>query len=224
MSVFRRRREETNAPAPGAAEHEDTAPTTVPVARDPDLAVPPFRPAPSQEAAMNMPPKPSQPPIGVGMPPRPPVNAGAQHGSPSPMPAAPRSAPTLPTPVSAERRTMVVGRGISLQGTVTDAERLVVEGTIDSQMLHATELFISQSGVFRGEVEVEDAEIVGTFDGTITARGNLVIRASGRVLGTARCRRLQVEEGGQLSGRMEMLSDSMPQTTYLPTPETVEEG
>jgi hypothetical protein len=27
-----------------------------------------------------------------------------------------------------ERRTLVVGRGISLQGTVQDAERLVVEG------------------------------------------------------------------------------------------------
>jgi cytoskeletal protein CcmA (bactofilin family) len=107
-----------------------------------------------------------------------------------------------------ERRTLVVGKGISVQGTVQDAERLVVEGTVEASMIHATELSISPGGVFRGEVEVEDAEVAGTIDGTLTARGNLVVRASGRVLGTARCRRLQVEDGGQITGRIEMLTEA----------------
>jgi cytoskeletal protein CcmA (bactofilin family) len=102
----------------------------------------------------------------------------------------------------------VVGRGISLQGTVTDAERLVVEGTVESQMIQAAELFVAQAGVFRGEVQVEDAEIAGLFDGTLTVRGNLVIRGTGKVNGVARYRKLSVEEGGQVSGRMEMLSES----------------
>ncbi len=130
-----------------------------------------------------------------------------------PMPAAPPSAmpagPTgraAPRP-AAERRTLVVGRGISVQGTVQDAERLVVEGTVEASMIHATELAIALGGMFRGEVEVEDAEISGTLDGTLTARGNLVVRASGRVLGTARCRRLQVEDGGQITGRIEMITE-----------------
>nr|WP_241749319.1 polymer-forming cytoskeletal protein [Pseudoroseomonas aerophila] len=200
MSVFRRRREEPTPPAPGAVPDspDSGAPTTVPVARDPDLAVPPFRPAAAKEAAMNLPPKPGQP-TGMGMPPRPPM-AGA-----GPIVAT----GARPAP-AAERRSMVVGKGISLQGTVTDAERLVVEGTVESQMMHAAELQITHSGVFKGEVEVEDAEIAGIFDGTLTVKGNLIIRSTGRVLGVARCRRLQVEEGGQVSGRMEMLSDSNP--------------
>ena len=63
-------------------------------------------------------------------------------------------------------------------------------------------------GVFRGEVEVEDAEIAGIIDGTLLARGSLVVRATGKVLGTARCRRLQVEDGGQITGRIEMLPDT----------------
>jgi len=110
---------------------------------------------------------------------------------------------------SAERRTLVVGRGISVQGTVQDAERLVVEGTVEASMIHATELAIAQGGVFKGEVEVEDAEIAGTIDGTLTARGSLIVRATGRVLGTARCRRLQVEDGGQITGRIEMITDQV---------------
>jgi cytoskeletal protein CcmA (bactofilin family) len=108
----------------------------------------------------------------------------------------------------AERRTLIVGKGISVQGTVQDAERLVVEGTVEASMIHAAELSISPGGVFRGEVEVEDAEVSGTIDGTLTARGNLIVRSTGRVLGTARCRRLQVEDGGQITGRIEMLTEA----------------
>ncbi len=106
-----------------------------------------------------------------------------------------------------ERRTLVVGRGISVQGVVQDAERLVVEGTVEATMIHAAELSVAQGGVFRGEVEVEDAELAGTVDGTLTARGNLTIRATGRLIGTAKCRRLQVEDGGQVTGRLEMITE-----------------
>jgi cytoskeletal protein CcmA (bactofilin family) len=124
--------------------------------------------------------------------------------APRPVPVAPRAPGREP----AERRTLVVGKGISLQGVVQDAERLVVEGTIEATMIHATELAIAQGGVFKGEIEVEDAEIAGTIDGTLTVRGNLTLRATGRVLGTARCRRLQVEDGGQITGRMEMITET----------------
>jgi cytoskeletal protein CcmA (bactofilin family) len=138
--------------------------------------------------------------------------------APPPMPAA----PTTPSPVPAratitsmparevvERRTLVVGRGISVQGTVQDAERLVVEGTVEATSINGLiELSIAHGGVFKGEVEVEEAEIAGTIDGTLVARQTLVVRSTGRVLGTARCRRLQVEDGGQITGRIEMLGES----------------
>jgi len=101
----------------------------------------------------------------------------------------------------------VVARGISVAGVITDAERVVVEGVIEAATLRATEVSIAPGGVFKGEVEVEDAEIAGTIDGTVTARGSLVVRNTGRVLGTAHCRRLQVEDGGQITGRIEMITE-----------------
>ena len=132
-------------------------------------------------------------------------------------PAVPQQRPPQPRlREPAERRTLVVGRGISVQGTVADAERLVVEGTVEASMIHATELSIAQGGVFKGEVEVEDAEIAGVIDGTLTVRGNLIVRATGKVLGTARCRRLQVEDGGQITGRIEMLAEGARE---MPKPE-----
>ncbi len=137
-----------------------------------------------------------------------------------PLPTNPNGPPPLrPTPSSLNtptaredgaRRTLVVGRGISVQGTVQDAERLVVEGTVEATMINGlTELSIAHGGIFKGEVEVDEAEVAGTIDGTLTARQSLIIRASGRVLGTARCRRLQVEDGGQITGRIEMLGNTM---------------
>ena len=153
---------------------------------------------------------------------RPPLSpAAAGMAAPPASGARPGLAPSRPDPREPrERRTLVVGRGISVQGTVQDAERLVVEGTVEASMIHATELAIAPGGVFKGEVEVEDAEIAGTIDGTLTARGALVVRSTGRVLGTARCRRLQVEDGGQITGRIEMLTEGAK--SDLPRPMATE--
>lgn len=196
MSIFRRK-DETGQP--------EAAPATVPVARDSDLAMPPFRPAGvTLPAAGSGPaaPKPNAPPAaGVARVPPAPAAAPAAAAAPARGPA--RAEAT-------DRRTMIIGKGISLQGTVTEAEKLVIEGTMESQLLQAQELVISHSGVFKGEVQVEDAEIAGTFDGTLTVNGSLTIRATGRVIGVARSRRLSVEDGGQLSGKMEMITGDAP--------------
>jgi cytoskeletal protein CcmA (bactofilin family) len=162
---------------------------------DSGLGVPPFRPAPPKETTFMA---------------RPPFTPQVTPAQPAPRPALAPARPPARDP--SERRTLVVGRGISVQGTVQDAERLVVEGTVEASMIHATELAVAPGGMFKGEVEVEDAEIAGTINGTLTARGSLIVRATGRVLGTARCRRLQVEDGGHISGQMEMLTDGAART------------
>lgn len=197
MSIFRRK-DETGQP--------EATPASVPVSRDSDLAMPPFRPAGvTLPAAASGPsaPKPSAAP--------------APAGGVARVPPAPAAVPTAARgPARAEttdRRTMLIGKGISLAGTVTEAEKLVIEGTMESQLLQAHELVISHSGVFKGEVQVEDAEIAGVFDGTLTVNGSLTIRATGRVIGVARSRRLSVEDGGQLSGRMEMITGDAPAPT-----------
>ncbi|GAN54508.1 hypothetical protein Tasa_022_007 [Tanticharoenia sakaeratensis NBRC 103193] len=145
-----------------------------------------------------------------------PPSSNAPAGRPTPAPGtAPGAAPAPGTAPGAaprrdqpERRTLVVGRGISVQGTVQDAERLVVEGTVEASMIHAAELSVAPGGVFRGEVEVEDAELAGTVDGTLVVRGSLTVRATGRLIGKTRCRRLQVEDGGQITGHLEMITDN----------------
>jgi len=204
--VFKRRKPDEPASAPPlpADQAEPEAPSTR--SSNSDLGVPAFRPAISKEpSTMARPPYPAAPSPSspTGMPPAPSATPGALPGAAAPRPGL--LAAARPARDPAERRTLVVGRGISEQGVVQDAERLVVEGTVEATMIQATELSVAPGGMFKGEVEVEDAEIAGTIDGTLTAKGSMIVRASGKVLGTAKCRRLQVEDGGQITGRIEML-------------------
>src|SRR5579875_2552652 len=211
VPVFKRRKPDgtlvTEPGDPPAGHQDPEAPAqAVPQAASPadaGLGVPPFRPAPPKEApAMSRPPFPTNP----SAPPAPPSSSTATP-RPGPGMAPGGLGARPPSRDGSERRTLVVGRGISVQGSVQDAERLVVEGTVEATMIRAAELSVAPGGVFRGEVEGEEAELAGTIDGTLVAHGTLVVRASGKLLGSARCRRLQVEDGGQISGRLEMLTD-----------------
>ena len=214
--MFKRRKPDEPAAAPPTqgGEAEPEAPPTG--SSNADLGVPAFRPAiPKEPATMARPPFPAAPspssPTGMPLPPG--ASQGSMAGSPPggmPGVGAPRPgmlSAVRPARDPAERRTLVVGRGISVQGVVQDAERLVVEGTVEATMIQASELSVAPGGMFKGEVEVEDAEIAGTIDGTLTVKGSLIVRATGKVLGTARYRRLQVEDGGQITGRMEMITE-----------------
>jgi cytoskeletal protein CcmA (bactofilin family) len=210
MAIFGRSKPKDTDSAPEPATQTPPALAITPLARESgEIGLPPIRPPQQEAPPMTLAPKPTAIPAAPGLPARPPVPA------PIGVPARPGRSD------GADRRTLVVGRGISLQGTVSDAERLVVEGTVESQMIQAAELHVSPAGVFRGEVQVEDAEIAGLFDGTLTVRGNLTIRGTGKVNGIARYGKLSVEEGGQISGRMEMLAEAggaPPPSIRVPMP------
>ena len=233
VRLFKRRKPE-DAPTPGAPpggvpsdKLEVGMPSPSPFdkparADDPGVGASPSRPF-TKEFPMGRTPYPSQP----QPQPQPPGSLPISSSSSAAMPGAsmpggsggaPRPGMQPPRPREAgERRTLVVGRGISVQGTVQDAERLVVEGTVEASMIRATELSITQGGVFKGAVEVEEAEIAGTIDGTLTARGNLIVRATGKVLGTANYRRLQVEDGGQITGELKMITEpARPESSRAP--------
>src|SRR5438270_10713120 len=81
---------------------------------------------------------------------------------------------------------LIVGPDIKLKGAeITDCDTLVVEGRVEASM-DSRVVQIAQNGIFNGTATMDVAEIWGTFEGTLTARKQLVIYASGRVSGTVR--------------------------------------
>jgi cytoskeletal protein CcmA (bactofilin family) len=115
--------------------------------------------------------------------------------------AAPIDSPALSgAPTKEGGSKLTVGPNIKLKGVeITDCDTLVVEGTVeatmDSRVMHITEL-----GAFKGSADIDFAEIHGQFHGDLTVRQKLVIYATGRVTGKIRYGKVIIEEGGQLMG------------------------
>lgn len=100
---------------------------------------------------------------------------------------------------------LIVGREIELNGKISSCEKLVVEGKVEANISECREIEIAESGTFIGEAEIEVAEISGAFEGTINARDLLIVRSTGRISGTIRFGRLEVERGGQIEGDVQAL-------------------
>ena len=101
---------------------------------------------------------------------------------------------------------LTVGADIRLKGEIEACDTLVVEGRIEAA-LQSRLLHIAEHGAFSGSAVVEVAEISGTFEGNLTARDRLIVRATGKVGGTVQYRRLEVQDGGELSGDIRALTE-----------------
>jgi cytoskeletal protein CcmA (bactofilin family) len=138
-------------------------------------------------------------------------------GAPSPSTTAPKApigvsrlTPTPPTPVrdkidakdeaQAETKRLTVGRGISLKGKISSCDRLVIEGNVEAELENCRTVEVSESGTFKGAAEIAGAEISGRYEGSLTVRENLLVRATGRISGTVRYGRLHIEDGGEING------------------------
>jgi cytoskeletal protein CcmA (bactofilin family) len=97
-------------------------------------------------------------------------------------------------------RRLIVGREISLSGEITSCDRLVVEGSVEANLANCRDIDIAESGLFKGSASIDDAEIRGRFEGSLTVRRRLLIRSTGKVVGTIRYGQIEIECGGHISG------------------------
>jgi cytoskeletal protein CcmA (bactofilin family) len=99
-------------------------------------------------------------------------------------------------------RKLIVGREIVLSGEISACDHLIVEGTVEASVKDCHRLEVSESGLFRGTVEIHEADIAGRFEGQVTVQGRLFIRATGKVDGAVQYGELAVEAGGMLDGQI----------------------
>ena len=147
--------------------------------------------------------RPSGPPL---MPPRLADMALSSSSDPTSAAAPPQEAVSSSgsRPDQVERRTLIVGREISLSGDINSCDRLVVEGTVEVSLHGCRELDISATGLFKGSASIENAEVSGRFEGDLVASKRLLIRASGHVSGRVTYGQIDIERGGKISGSLEV--------------------
>ena len=104
--------------------------------------------------------------------------------------------------MTAEAKTLVIGREINLKGEIGDCDTLMVHGSADAVLTNCKSFHITQSGLLSGTAEVQQAEVEGRFEGELTVRGKLVIRSGGRVRGKISYAEIEVEPGGRIDGEI----------------------
>jgi cytoskeletal protein CcmA (bactofilin family) len=169
----------------------------------------PAAPTPLQPAAAARPATPPIParPVAPATPaPAATTETDAKVANPQPVPAQPvrrpaepvRAEPAAPAP---DMRRLVVGRDITLAGELACDHR-TVEGTVEARVKECQRLEIAETGLFRGTVEIRDADIGGRFEGEITVQGRLTVRSTGKIEGKIQYGELAVEAGGSIDGEI----------------------
>jgi cytoskeletal protein CcmA (bactofilin family) len=69
---------------------------------------------------------------------------------------------------------------------------------------------IAEGGLFKGSTAIEEAEVGGRFEGSLVVRNRLVIKPTGRVSGTIRYGRIEIECGGQIHGDVQARAAGEP--------------
>jgi cytoskeletal protein CcmA (bactofilin family) len=195
--MFGRKKSETEEEKPVMETNDDLGIPGKPAARPglglnpPKMPVMPVRPAEPARNETNRP--------GIEMPRR----------AETPAAGAVTAAPVGRREAS-EHRKLIVGREIALSGEITSCDRLVVEGSVEANLANCRDMDIAESGLFKGSASIEEAEIRGRFEGTLTVRKRLLIRATGKVIGTVRYAQIEIEAGGQIAGEIQVLTANEP--------------
>lgn len=141
--------------------------------------------------------RPGQPPIAGRVP-------GAYPGAyPGATTYGQTSAATANDPAAG--RKLYIGQGITLSGEIESCDHLVVEGTVEAALKGASVLEIAEAGAYYGTVDIDEATIAGRFEGDLTVRGRLTVKASGSITGSISYKELAVEAGATLDGKVSPL-------------------
>ncbi|MDB5393703.1 MAG: hypothetical protein JWM91_1209 [Rhodospirillales bacterium] len=179
---------------PPSGSGESSAPATASTGFQPSAqrATPPAppRPVPTSDSDSALPSRPA--PLASA-----PVSAAPAAAQPPRRPAEPiRQEPVR------EVRKLIVGREITLSGEIAACDHLIVEGTVEASVKDCHRLEVAEAGLFRGTVEITEAEIAGRFEGAITVQGRLWVRATGKIEGKIQYGELAVDAGGTLDGEV----------------------
>ncbi len=103
--------------------------------------------------------------------------------------------------------TLFVGAGVTLRGDVDVPGSASVDGKFEGT-LKAKTLIVGQTGHVSGQIAADTAEIRGMVDDTLVVKSRLVLRASGSISGQISYSKIMVEEGGSISGTIEVMERS----------------
>lgn len=97
-----------------------------------------------------------------------------------------------------------ISKGLKFKGEIQGGEDLRIDGHVEGRLSLAAGVVVGPSGQVVGDVEAREVVVEGTVRGNVLARERVRIAATGRVEGDVSAGRLAVDEGAQISGRVQV--------------------
>ena len=132
---------------------------------------------------------------------------GAQKQGPQPASENGKAASSVPL-------LTIVGERARIKGKFDIADSIQLECEVGGELNVGGKLVIGEKGVVNANVQTVDAIIMGHYEGTMVATGNVEITETGRVSGNITTDSLVISKGGFFNGNVtkmnELASDSRP--------------
>jgi len=98
----------------------------------------------------------------------------------------------------------LIGAGTSLKGDITSNGDLRIDGTLIGNIHCSAKVIIGANGVVEGDVNGQQADIMGKVSGTIKVKDLLQLKTSCTVNGNLHAAKLQIEPSASFNGQCHM--------------------
>lgn len=104
----------------------------------------------------------------------------------------------------------IIGPGMRVTGDCDTEGTLRIEGTVEGTVRAGKAVVVGKDGVVHGDVFTQDAVIGGRVTGTVIAESRLELQATCAIEGEIRARRIKLDEGGKVNGKVHMGEVTQP--------------
>lgn len=98
----------------------------------------------------------------------------------------------------------VIGPGMEIVGDIKCDGTVRVEGKVEGSIKATKSVVVGKGGTIAGDIETQDVVIAGTVAGTVVGASRVELQETCRVEGDIKSRRIKLDEGGRVEGRLHM--------------------
>jgi cytoskeletal protein CcmA (bactofilin family) len=122
-----------------------------------------------------------------------------------------------------EQKTTIASE-VEISGTIKSAGGLRIDGKLEGELICKGDAVVGKSATIKGNLTVNSAVIEGNVQGNISAQDKIDMKASARVQGDIRSKRLAVEDGVTFVGKSEVNPSGQSMSAPSPAERPPEEG
>src|SRR6201996_7508055 len=107
----------------------------------------------------------------------------------------------------------LIGAGTTMKGDITSNGDLRIDGTLVGNIHCSAKVVIGANGVVQGDINGQQADIMGKVTGTITVKDLLQLKGGSQLNGNIQASKLQIEPTASFNGECHMTQPTASATT-----------